>query len=118
MSRWQNKWHDRLSVVPFVFKLLRNGMCLSGSDDFAGFQALGADPESLGSIIIGYSDGLQIGQPSALGFGSAESPRAGMLMADILPELRAFSAYITYSCHNAKPPVSYGRSRRAGQHQS
>ena len=58
-------------IVPLKFS---QGLCLGGTNDFAGFQALGADFESLGSIIIGYSDGLQIGQPSSLGLRRAKSP--------------------------------------------
>jgi hypothetical protein len=63
-----------------------------GFDDFAGFDAAGADANALASAFDLGLDGLQIHVPAATG---------GVVgVRDVVAELRAFAAEITFVCHN------------------
>ena len=61
-------------------------------DDFAGFDAAGADADTLASTIDLGFDGLEIDVPAAAG---------GVVgVRDVVAELRAFAAKITFVCHD------------------
>ena len=60
-------------------------------DDFAGLDAAGADADALASAVDLGLDGLEVHVPAAAG---------GVVgVRDVVAELRAFAANITYLCH-------------------
>ena len=61
-------------------------------DDFAGLDAAGADAHALaGAVDLGF-DGLEVHVPTTTG---------GVVgVRDIVAELRAFAAKITFLCHD------------------
>jgi hypothetical protein len=61
-------------------------------DDFAGLDAAGADAHALAyTVDLGFY-GLQIDIPAA--------PSGVVGVGDVVAELRAFAAEITFSCHD------------------
>ena len=61
-------------------------------DDFAGLDAAGADAHALASAVDLGLDGLEVHVPAAAG---------GVVgVRDIVTELRAFAAKITFLCHD------------------
>ena len=67
----------------------------SGLGDFAFLDATGADPDPLGLAVHQRLDRLQIYAPAP--------PRDVVGVRDIVAELRAFPADITYLCHDLAP---------------
>jgi hypothetical protein len=61
-------------------------------DDFAGFDAAGADAHALADTVYLGFDGLEIDIPPASG--------RVVGVGDVVAELRAFAAEITFSCHD------------------
>jgi hypothetical protein len=61
-------------------------------DDFAGFDAAGADADALAAAGRLGLDGLQVHVPAA--------PGGVVGVRDIVAELRAFAAKITFVCHD------------------
>jgi hypothetical protein len=61
-------------------------------DDFAGFDAAGADAHALAAAGGLGLDGLQVYIPT--------TPRGVVGVRDIVAELRAFAAKITFLCHD------------------
>jgi hypothetical protein len=61
-------------------------------DDFAGLDAAGADADALASAVDLGLDGLEVHVPAAAG---------GVVgVRDVVAELRAFAAKITFVCHD------------------
>ena len=61
-------------------------------DDFAGLDAAGADADALASAVDLGFDGLEVHVPAAAG---------GVVgVRDVVAELRAFAAKITFLCHD------------------
>ena len=61
-------------------------------DDFAGLDAAGADADALASAVDLGLDGLEVYVPAAAG---------GVVgVRDVVAELRAFAAKITFVCHD------------------
>ena len=61
-------------------------------DDFAGLDAAGADADALASAVDLGLDGLEVHVPAATG---------GVVgVRDVVAELRAFAAKITFVCHD------------------
>ena len=61
-------------------------------DDFAGLDAAGADADALAATIDLSLDGLKVHVPAAAG---------GVVgVGDVVAELRAFAAEITFLCHD------------------
>jgi hypothetical protein len=60
-------------------------------DDFAGLNTAGADAHTLAYTVHLGLDGLQIDVPAA--------PSGVVGVRDVVTELRAFAAEITFSCH-------------------
>jgi hypothetical protein len=61
-------------------------------DDFAGLDAAGADSHALASAVNFGLDGLEVHVPAAAG---------GVVgVRDVVAELRAFAAKITFVCHD------------------
>jgi hypothetical protein len=61
-------------------------------DDFAGLDAAGADANALASAVDFGFDGLEVDVPAATG---------GVVgVRDVVTELRAFAAEITFVCHD------------------
>ena len=66
-------------------------LCLT-LNDFAGLDAAGADAHALAYTVYLGLDGLQVDVPAAAG---------GVVgVGDVIAELRAFAAEITFSCHD------------------
>ena len=66
-------------------------LCLT-LNDFAGFDAASADAHALAYPVHLGLDGLQVDVPAAAG---------GVVgVGDVIAELRAFAAEITFSCHD------------------
>jgi hypothetical protein len=61
-------------------------------DDFAGLDAAGADANALAAAIGLGLDGLQVHVPA--------TPGGVVGVRDVVAELRAFAAKITFMCHN------------------
>ena len=61
-------------------------------DDFAGLDAAGADANALTCAINLRLDGLQVDVPA--------TPGRVVCVGDVITELRAFAAEITFSCHD------------------
>jgi hypothetical protein len=67
-------------------------------DDFAGLDAAGADANALASTGDLSFDGLEVYVPAATG---------GVVgVRDVVAELRAFAAKITFVCHDCSNPES------------
>jgi hypothetical protein len=63
-----------------------------GFDDFAGLDAAGADADALAAAVgLGF-DGLEVYVPAATG--------GVVCVRDVVAELRAFAAEITFVCHD------------------
>ena len=61
-------------------------------DDFSGLDAAGADADTLASAVDLCLDGLEVHVPAAAG---------GVVgVRDVVAELRAFAAKITFVCHD------------------
>ena len=83
---------------------LRLGRPVSGAgwslafDDFAGLDAAGADADALATAVDLGLDGLEVDVPAAAG---------GVVgVRDVVAELRAFAAKITFVCHMSSNPES------------
>jgi hypothetical protein len=61
-------------------------------DDFAGLDAAGADADALASAVDLGFDGLEVHVPAAAG--------GVVSVGDVVAELRAFAAKITFVCHD------------------
>jgi hypothetical protein len=61
-------------------------------DDFAGLDAAGADAHALTHTVHLRLDGLKVDVPAA--------PGGVVGVGDVITELRAFAAEITFSCHD------------------
>jgi hypothetical protein len=61
-------------------------------DDFAGLDATGANAHTLAYAVHLGLDGLEVDVPAA--------PGGVMGVGDVIAELRAFAAEITFSCHD------------------
>ena len=67
-------------------------------DDFAGLDAAGADANALASTVDLGLDWLEVDVPAATG---------GVVgVRDVVAELRAFAAKITFVCHDCSNPES------------
>ncbi len=64
-------------------------------DDFAGLDAASADAHALAAAIDLGLDGLQVYVPT--------TPRGVVGVRDVIAELRAFAAKITFGCHGVTP---------------
>ena len=85
----------------FLYKAERVRLALY---DFAGLDAAGADAHTLADAVRGGLDGLQIDVPAAAG---------GVVgVRDVVAELRAFAAKITFLCHDLLRPESLKSSTR------
>ena len=61
-------------------------------DEFAGFDAAGADAHALAAAVDLGLDGLEVHVPA---------PTGGVMgVGDVVAELRAFAAEITFVCHD------------------
>jgi hypothetical protein len=80
-SRLVRGWGDLLLSFPSL-----------AFDDFAGLDAAGADADALASAVDLGLDGLEVHVPAAAG---------GVVgVRDVVAELRAFAAKITFVCHD------------------
>jgi hypothetical protein len=61
-------------------------------DDFAGLDAAGADADALAAAVDLSLDGLEVDVPA--------TPGGVVGVRDIVAELRAFAAKITFVCHD------------------
>jgi hypothetical protein len=61
-------------------------------DDFSGLDAAGADADTLATAIELGFDGLKVDVPTTAG--------GVVRVRDVVSELRAFAAEITFVCHN------------------
>jgi hypothetical protein len=73
-----------------------------GFDDFAGLDAAGADADALAAAVGFGFDGLEIYIPAATG--------GVVCVRDVVAELRAFAAEITFVCHDFAPILNGRRS--------
>jgi len=72
-------------------------------DDFAGLDAAGADAHALACAVDLGLDGLEIYIPATAG--------GVMGVGDVIAELRAFAAEITFLCHDDEAPKSKSAKR-------
>ena len=71
-------------------------------DDFSGLDAAGADAHALAATVDLRLDGLKVYVPAA--------PGRVVGVRDVVAELRAFAAEITFLCHDEFAPISNCRN--------